>query len=162
MSEDRLNLGLVLEQPISSNILVTVLDKLPARFGLISEATRQRTARQWIADLAIKAPDPDNAVRTLSGGNQQRVVLAKWMATAPKLLILDSPTVGVDIAAKDGIYDVVRTLAAQGVAILLISDEIPEVFYHAHRVLVMRRGQIAGECVPHESSEEELQAVVDA
>lgn len=162
VSEDRLNLGLVLEQPISSNILVTVLDKLPSRFGLISEATRQRTARRWIADLAIKAPDPDNAVRTLSGGNQQRLVLAKWMATQPKLLILDSPTVGVDIAAKDGIYDVVRTLAAQGVAILLISDEIPEVFYHAHRVLVMRRGRIAAECVPHESSEEELQAVVDA
>jgi simple sugar transport system ATP-binding protein len=162
VSEDRLNLGLVLEQPISSNILVTVLDKLPSRFGLISEATRQRTARQWIADLAIKAPDPDNAVRTLSGGNQQRVVLAKWMATQPKLLILDSPTVGVDIAAKDGIYEVVRTLAAQGVAILLISDEVPEVFYHAHRVLVMRRGRLAAECVPHESSEEELQAVVDA
>ena len=101
-------------------------------------------------------------MRTLSGGNQQRVVLAKWMATAPKLLILDSPTVGVDIAAKDGIYDVVRTLAAQGVAILLISDEIPEVFYHEHRVLVMRRGRIAGECVPHQSSEEALQALVDA
>ena len=162
VSEDRLNLGLVLEQPISSNILVTVLDKLPARFGLISDATRQRTARQWIADLAIKAPNPDNAVRTLSGGNQQRVVLAKWMATQPKLLILDSPTVGVDIAAKDGIYEVVRTLAAQGVAILLISDEIPEVFYHAHRVLVMRRGRLAGECVPHDSSEEQLQAAVDA
>jgi simple sugar transport system ATP-binding protein len=162
VSEDRLNLGLVLEQPISSNILVTVLDQLPSRFGLISEATRQRTARQWIADLAIKAPDPDNAVRTLSGGNQQRVVLAKWMATHPKLLILDSPTVGVDIAAKDGIYEVVRTLAAQGMAILLISDEVSEVFYHAHRVLVMRRGRLAAECVPHESSEEELQAVVDA
>ena len=162
VSEDRLNLGLVLEQPIASNIVVTVLDKLPKRLGLVAEATRQTTARQWIADLAIKAPNPDNAVRTLSGGNQQRVVLAKWMATQPRLLILDSPTVGVDIAAKDGIYEVVRTLAAQGVAILLISDETPEVFYHAHRVLVMRRGRLAGECVPHGSSEEELQAMVDA
>ena len=162
VSEDRLNLGLVLEQSISSNILVTVLDKLPNSLGLVPEATRQRTARKWIEDLAIKAPNPDNAVRTLSGGNQQRVVLAKWMATQPKLLILDSPTVGVDIAAKDGIYEVVRALAAKGVAILLISDEIPEVFYHAHRVLVMRRGRLAGECVPHASSEEELQAMVDA
>ena len=162
VSEDRLNLGLVLEQPISSNILVTVLDKLTGRFGLISEATRQRTARRWIADLAIKAPDPDSAVRTLSGGNQQRVVLAKWLATRPRLLILDSPTVGVDIAAKDGIYEVVRALAAEGIAILLISDEIPEVFYHAHRVLVMRRGRIAAECVPRASSEEQLQALVDA
>ena len=162
VSEDRLNLGLVLEQPISSNILLTVLDKLPNRFGLVAEKTRQRVARKWIKDLAIRAPDPDNAVRTLSGGNQQRVVLAKWMATQPRLLILDSPTVGVDIAAKDGIYEVVRALAANGVAILLISDEVAEVFYHAHRVLVMRRGRLAGECVPHESSEAELQAVVDA
>jgi simple sugar transport system ATP-binding protein len=162
VSEDRLNLGLVLEQPISSNILLTVLDKLPNRFRLVPERTRQRVARKWIKDLAIRAPDPDNAVRTLSGGNQQRVVLAKWMATQPRLLILDSPTVGVDIAAKDGIYEVVRALAANGVAILLISDEVAEVFYHAHRVLVMRRGRLAGECIPHESSEAELQAVVDA
>ncbi len=162
VSEDRLNLGLVLEQPISSNILVTVLDKLPNRLGLVTEKTRQRTAWKWIEALAIKAPNPDNPVRTLSGGNQQRVVLAKWMATQPKLLILDSPTVGVDIAAKDGIYEVVRALAAKGVAILLISDEIPEVFYHAHRVLVMRRGRLAGARVPHASSEEELQAMVDA
>lgn len=160
--EDRLNLGLVLEQSISSNILVTVLDKLANRFGLVSEAKRQRTARHWIDDLAIKTLNPENAVRTLSGGNQQRVVLAKWMATQPRLLILDSPTVGVDIAAKDGIYEVVRALADKGVAILLISDEIPEVFYHAHRVLVMRRGRLAGECVPHESTEEALQAVVNA
>jgi len=161
VSEDRLNLGLALDQSIASNILVTVLDKLTDRFGLVPEATRQRTARQWIADLSIKAPNPENAVRTLSGGNQQRVVLAKWMATNPRLLILDSPTVGVDIAAKDGIYEVVRELAARGVAILLISDEIPEVFYHAHRVLVMRRGRLVGGCVPHASSEEALRALVD-
>ncbi|MGA7196700.1 sugar ABC transporter ATP-binding protein [Roseiarcus sp.] len=162
VSEDRLTLGLVLEQPIASNILITVLDKLANRLGLVPEADRERTARTWIEDLAIKAPNPDNAVKTLSGGNQQRVVLAKWMATGPKLLILDSPTVGVDIAAKDGIYEIVKALAARGVAILLISDEIPEVYYHAHRVIVMRRGRLAGECIPHESSEADLQALVDA
>jgi simple sugar transport system ATP-binding protein len=162
VSEDRLNLGLVLEQPIASNILVTVLGQLANGFGLIPESARRRTASRWIMDLAIKAPNADNAVRTLSGGNQQRVVLAKWMATKPKLLILDSPTVGVDIAAKDGIYEVVRSLAASGVAILLISDEVPEVYYHAHRVLVMRRGRMAGEFIPHASSEEALQAAVDA
>jgi simple sugar transport system ATP-binding protein len=162
VSEDRLTLGLVLEQPITSNILITVLDKLANRLGLVPEAERQRTAQTWIEDLAIKAPNPDNAVKTLSGGNQQRVVLAKWMATGPKLLILDSPTVGVDIAAKDGIYEVVKALAARGVAILLISDEVPEVYYHAHRVIVMRRGRLAGACIPHESSEADLQAVVDA
>lgn len=162
VSEDRLNLGLVLEQPIASNILLTVLDKLANGIGLVPEPARERTAQHWIRELSIKAPDPANAVRTLSGGNQQRVVLAKWMATQPRLLILDSPTVGVDIAAKDGIYEVMRALAAKGMAILLISDEIPEVFYHAHRVLVMRRGRMAGECVPGEASEAQLQAVVDA
>jgi simple sugar transport system ATP-binding protein len=162
VSEDRLTLGLVLEQPIASNILVTVLDKLVNGLGLVPEAERLRTAQKWIDDLAIKAPNPESAVRTLSGGNQQRVVLAKWMATGPKLLILDSPTVGVDIAAKDGIYEVVKALAAKGVAILLISDEIPEVFYHAQRVIVMRRGRLAGERIPHASSEAELQALVDA
>jgi simple sugar transport system ATP-binding protein len=161
VSEDRLTLGLVLEQPIASNILVTVLDKLTNQFGLVPEANRQRAARKWTEELAIKTPDPDNAVKTLSGGNQQRVVLAKWMATGPKLLILDSPTVGVDIAAKDGIYEIVKALAARGVAILLISDEIPEVYYHAHRALVMRRGRVAGECIPHASSQAELQAIVD-
>ena len=162
VSEDRLTLGLVLEQPIASNILITVLDRLANGFGLVPEATRQHASRKWIKDLAIKAPGPDHAVKTLSGGNQQRVVLAKWMATEPRLLILDSPTVGVDIAAKDGIYEVVKALAAKGVAILLISDEIPEVFYHAHRVVVMRRGRLAGECVPHAASETELQALVNA
>jgi simple sugar transport system ATP-binding protein len=162
VSEDRLHLGLVLEQAVSSNILITVLDELANGLGLVPEARRQRTAQKWIEDLAIKAANPEHAVRTLSGGNQQRVVLAKWLATEPRLLILDSPTVGVDIAAKDGIYEVVRALAARGIAILLISDEIPEVFYHSHRVLVMRRGRLAGECVPGAVSEEQLQAVVDA
>jgi simple sugar transport system ATP-binding protein len=161
VSEDRLHLGLVLEQPISSNILITVLDELTNGLGLVPEARRRQTARKWITDLAIKAPNPEHAVRTLSGGNQQRVVLAKWMATQPRLLILDSPTAGVDIAAKDGIYEIVRALAARGVAILLISDETPEVFYHAHRVLVMRRGRLAAEFIPHASSEAALQAVVD-
>ncbi len=84
------------------------------------------------------------------------------MATKPRLLILDSPTVGVDIAAKDGIYEVVKALAANGVAVLLISDEIPEVFYHAHRVLIMRQGRLVGECHPHASTEVELRDVVNA
>ena len=113
----------------SSNILVTVLDKLvePA-----SGWCRRRTGKRDRAKMGRGSRDQDaqpgqRRSRRLSGGNQQRVVLAKWMATGPKLLILDSPTVGVDIAAKDGIYEVVKALAAKGVAVLLISDEIPGV-----------------------------------
>jgi simple sugar transport system ATP-binding protein len=162
VSEDRLSLGLVLEQPISSNTVVTILDKLANRFGLIEDGTRRGVVQQWIDDLAIKVSNPDNPVRTLSGGNQQRVVLAKWMATRPRLLILDSPTVGVDINAKDGIYELVRNLATRGVAILMISDEIPEVYYHAHRVLIMRQGRIVGEFEPHGASEASLRDAVNA
>ena len=101
-------------------------------------------------------------MKTLSGGNQQRVVLAKWMATRPRVLILDSPTVGVDISAKDGIYEIVKQLARDGVAIILISDEIPEVLYHTHRVLIMRGGRITGDYRPLATSEEELRVAVDA
>ena len=98
----------------------------------------------------------------MSGGNQQRVVLAKWLATKPSLLILDSPTVGVDIAAKDGIYAIVRQLAAEGLAVIMISDEIPEVYCHTHRVLVMREGRITSEYRPLHTTEAELREAVDA
>jgi len=118
--------------------------------------------RDWIRDLAIKVADPENPVKTLSGGNQQRVVVAKWMARKPRVLILDSPTVGVDISAKDGIYEIVKRLAADGVAVIMISDEIPEVLYHSHRVLVMRRGRIVQSFIPFKSSEQELLAAVNA
>ncbi len=101
-------------------------------------------------------------MRTLSGGNQQRVVLAKWLATQPKVLLLDSPTVGVDISAKDGIYAIVRDLAARGMAVLMISDEVPEVLYHSHRILVMHGGRLRGSFHPAQVSEAALQEAIDA
>ena len=162
VSEDRLSLGLVLDQSISANTVVTVLDRLRGRLGLIDARRRRETVRRWIRDLGIKVSDPENPVKTLSGGNQQRVVLAKWMATNPRLLILDSPTVGVDISAKDGIYEIVKRLAAEGVAVIMISDEIPEVLFHSHRVLVMRAGRLTGEFRPHRTSEAELRVAVNA
>jgi simple sugar transport system ATP-binding protein len=162
VSEDRLTLGLVLEQPIASNTIVTILDKLKGFMGLIPQAARQSTVDRWVKDLSIKVSNTNNPVKTLSGGNQQRVVLAKWMATAPRVLILDSPTVGVDISAKDGIYEIVRGLAAKGVAVILISDEIPEVLYHSHRILIMRNGRITGEFEAHKSSEDVLRVAVNA
>ena len=123
------------------------------RLGLIPGKTRAELADDWIKRLAIKVPSADRAVQTLSGGNQQRVVLAKWLATRPKVLILDSPTVGVDIKNKQGIYDVVADLARQGVAIILISDEVSELFATCDRILHMRAGRIVGEAVPGEVSE---------
>jgi len=156
VSEDRLNLGLNLRQSIEDNIVLAVLDRLRGAFGLLSAAKRKRTANAWVNRLNIKIPGLDRAVATLSGGNQQRVVLAKWLATEPKVLILDSPTVGVDIKNKQGIYEVVRELAESGVGILLISDEVGEIFATCDRVLHMRAGRIVEEAVPGAVSEDAL------
>ena len=162
LSEDRLTLGLVMEQPISSNIAIGVIGRLARRSGLVASDARRALVRRWIGELAIKVGEPEDAVSTLSGGNQQRVALAKWLATEPRLLILDSPTVGVDIGAKEGIYQIVRRLADRGLAVILISDEIPEVFYNSHRVLVMREGRISAAFAPHDCTEAALQEAVDA
>jgi simple sugar transport system ATP-binding protein len=160
--EDRLTLGLVLEQPIATNIVLSILQRLANGFGLLGDQRRHAEVETWISRLGIKVSDPENPVRTLSGGNQQRVVLAKWLATGPRVLILDSPTVGVDVSAKDGIYAIVRQLAAQGMAVMMISDEIPEVLYHSHRILVMHGGRITGAYRPDEVSELALREAIDA
>jgi simple sugar transport system ATP-binding protein len=160
--EDRLNFGLALDQSITTNILASTLGKLAGPLGLIEHRRRRDAAAASIHELAIKVANPAQPARVLSGGNQQRVVLAKWLAARPELLILDSPTAGVDIGAKDGIYELIRRLAAQGLAVILISDEVPEVFYHAHRVLIMRNGRIAQQIRPAESSEARLKEAVYA
>jgi simple sugar transport system ATP-binding protein len=162
VSEDRLTLGLILDQSITANITLTVLERLAGAFGLIRARARQSHVARWVAELGIRISNPDNPVRTLSGGNQQRVVLAKWMATNPRLLILDSPTVGVDISAKDGIYEIIQRLAREGVAVLMISDEIPEVLYHSHRVLVMREGRLTTDVPAANTSEDALRQAVNA
>ena len=160
LAEDRLSHGLIVAQSIGSNIIVSVLDELLNGFGLVAERSRESAVRRGVDDLHIKTDNPDNAVSTLSGGNQQRVVLAKWLATRPRVLILDSPTVGVDVAAKDGIYEVIRTLAAQGLAVIMISDEIPEVLFHSDRILVMARGRISHSFDASRVSADELQEAV--
>ena len=122
VSEDRLALGLIQPQSIADNLVLPVLDRISGRDGLISREKKAGLVSKWIEDLAVKIGKPEDAIATLSGGNQQRVVLAKWLATDPKVLILDCPTVGVDVGARAGIYKIVRALADKGLAILLISD----------------------------------------
>jgi simple sugar transport system ATP-binding protein len=157
VSEDRLSLGVILPQAIEDNIILAVMKGMANRFGLISRRSRQALGGEWVSRLAIKVPGLDRPVGTLSGGNQQRVVLAKWLATEPSVLILDSPTVGVDIKNKQGIYEVVAELAARGVGVILISDEVMEVFATCDRVLHMRGGRIVGEAVPGRVSEHEME-----
>ena len=162
VSEDRLNLGLNMRQSIEGNIVLAVLRRLTDRLGLIRSARRRAVAQDWIDRLTIRIPGLDRPVQTLSGGNQQRVVLAKWLATGPKVLILDSPTAGVDIKNKQGIYDIVRQLSADGVGIILISDEIQEVFATCDRVLHMRAGRIVEEAIPGRVPEHVLEEHVYA
>lgn len=142
LSEDRLTLGLVQPQPVAANIIATVLEKISSRLTLVNQKLQNALVRRSVADLDIKLADFQQPLSTLSGGNQQRVALAKWLATAPKLLILDSPTVGVDVKARAGIFNLVREFADRGLAILLISDEPQEVYYQSDRILLMSHGKI--------------------
>ncbi|MDT7465014.1 sugar ABC transporter ATP-binding protein [Citrobacter portucalensis] len=161
VSEDRLTQGLIMEQSIYDNTIVTVFDQLHTGSGLLDHRKAQKLVADLIRELNIKVSDPHLPVKTLSGGNAQRIAIAKWVATNPRILILDSPTVGVDIANKEGIYQIARDLAEQGMAVLMICDEIPEAYYNSHRVLVMRRGKLVAEFNPHQCREEEIAEVVE-
>jgi len=162
VSEDRLQLGLIQPQSIADNTVIAVLDSLLGPTRLISGSRRNTLVDKWIHDLGVKVGHPDHAVSTLSGGNQQRIVLAKWLATNPRLLILDSPTVGVDVGARAGIFTIVHKLAKAGMAILLISDEISEVYFNADRILHMRDGRIVGSYVPCETEIDAIERAVHA
>jgi simple sugar transport system ATP-binding protein len=161
LSEDRLSLGLIQPQSIADNLVLPVLDKILNR-GLISAQKKQALVRRWVDDLAIKIDHTVDPISTLSGGNQQRVAIAKWLAVGLKLIILDCPTVGVDVGARAGIFEIVQRLAHEGLAILLISDEVPEVFFNADRVLHMSEGRIIGEYDPRHVRLSELEAAVYA
>jgi simple sugar transport system ATP-binding protein len=145
LPEDRLNEGLFIDHPISDNIIVTVLERLLNQARLIDSDKRSKTVHTWVDELSIKTPDPELPAQSLSGGNQQRVVLAKWLATNPRVFILDGPTIGVDIGSKSHIHDIIRELAEGGMGIIIISDEISEVLQNCNRVLIMRKGRIVGE-----------------
>jgi simple sugar transport system ATP-binding protein len=161
VSEDRMSRGLVMTQSIENNIISTVFRKVRGAFGLLSESKSRQLVERMVKALTIKAPDTGLPVNTLSGGNAQRVSIARWLAIAPKLLILDSPTVGVDIANKAGIYQIISDLAAHGIAVLMICDEIEEAWYQSHRILVMKQGRLTDCFLPDRSTQEQIAEVVN-
>lgn len=161
VSEDRLTQGLIMDQSIYDNTIVSVFDKLHTRSGLLDHGKAAALVKKLVQDLNIKVSDTALPVKTLSGGNAQRIAIAKWVATQPRILILDSPTVGVDIANKEGIYHIAKALAEQGMAVLMICDEIPEAYYNSHRVLVMRKGELIAEFYPHQCTEQQIAEVVN-
>jgi len=139
--EDRRRHGVILEMSVSANITMAILSRLSPGTWMRTDAERE-LAMEYIGDLEIKAPSPDTPTGNLSGGNQQKVALARWLAAEPKLLILDEPTQGVDVGAKAEIHKLIRSLAARGLPVLMISSELPEVLGMSDRIAIMRGGTI--------------------
>jgi len=155
--EDRRQQGLVMEQSIARNVTLASLRRL-SRLGLIRAALERRFARDWTARLQVKYGRLSSPMTSLSGGNQQKVVLAKWLGRGPSVLIVDEPTRGIDVGTKAEVHRLLEGLAQQGVAILVISSELPEVLRLANRILVMREGRLVAEFAHGEASEEAIVA----
>jgi rhamnose transport system ATP-binding protein len=155
LSEDRLQQGLVQPMSVSENASLAVLPELTPG-GLLRPRRERALARRFMDELRIKATSPAQVVRSLSGGNQQKVVLAKWLAAEPRILILDEPTHGVDVGTKADVHRTISHLASQGLTILLISSELLEVLGMSDRVLVMREGLLVAELDRSEATEERI------
>lgn len=155
--EDRKSDGLVLSLPVRANISLPSLRRL-ARMLIIRSRAEKAMAREYIQSLDIRCPSPETLAQSLSGGNQQKVVIAKWLARKPQLLILDEPTRGIDVSGKAEVHRLMNQLAAQGVAILMVSSELPEILGMSDRVMVMREGRLVSELSRSEASEERVLA----
>ena len=153
--EDRLTEGLFLSQSIGRNIAVGSIDRL-ASGAFLDARTVNKEGASWVERLAIATPSAALPVQSLSGGNQQRVVLARWLATGPSILILNGPTVGVDVGSKADIHQAIGGLAERGLGVIVISDDIPEVLTACHRILVMKAGRIVDQVAHGELGEDEL------
>nr|WP_230868718.1 sugar ABC transporter ATP-binding protein [Iocasia fonsfrigidae] len=143
--EDRLTEGLFLPQSIMKNITVTRLDDLAGRFASLNHNEISRESSSWVEEIGVVTNDHELPVQTLSGGNQQKVVLARWLSNSPKVLILNGPTVGVDIGAKYDIHKLLRSLASEGMAIMVVSDDIKEVVNTCDRAIIMQKGRVTAE-----------------
>ncbi|QYR24224.1 sugar ABC transporter ATP-binding protein [Paenibacillus sp. sptzw28] len=155
VTEDRKDEGLLLPMSVSDNLSMPNLKSL-SKLGFMSGSKEQFLSETMIKQLFIKASSGAQTVGSLSGGNQQKVVIGKWLATSPQVFILDEPTRGVDIGAKKEIYDLMNRLAANGVAILMISSELPEVLGMSDRILVMHEGKLTGEFTREEATQEKI------
>jgi ABC-type sugar transport system ATPase subunit len=142
--EDRQHEGLLLPMTVRENVSLAVLRQL-TRFGLVQRRLETALVQRLLDRLQVKAASEESAAETLSGGNQQKLVLGKWLALNPRVLILDEPTRGIDVGAKAQVHQMIRQLAADGMATLLISSELPELLSICDRILVMRGGRLSGE-----------------
>ncbi|WP_241995517.1 sugar ABC transporter ATP-binding protein [Kribbella antiqua] len=154
LSEDRKQFGLMLEQDVNANITVSSLSELFSSFGFMKDRAMRAKSRQYVDSLRIKTPSILQTAKYLSGGNQQKVVIAKWLLKNCDILIFDEPTRGIDVGAKEEIYRLLNDLAAQGKSIIMISSELEEVLRMAHRIVVMSEGRVTGTLSAAEATQE--------
>jgi ribose transport system ATP-binding protein len=155
LTEDRKFDGLLLQQSVSTNVTVTRFGAV-ARHGVLQLRRERNLVQGHIKRLSIRTAGPAARVRNLSGGNQQKVILAKWLHAECRVLLIDEPTRGVDVGAKREIYQLLRGLAERGVAIVMVSSELPEILGMSDRILVMREGRVSALLQRHEATEERI------
>ena len=156
LSEDRKHFGLATGLDVQTNIVLAHLRRFANRASWLDDGAVRRTAQDYVEQLDIRTPSITQAVRLLSGGNQQKIVIAKWLLRDCDILFFDEPTRGIDIGAKNEIYKLLQALAAQGKAIVMISSELPEVLRLSHRILVMCEGRLTGELSAAEATQEKI------
>jgi ribose transport system ATP-binding protein len=156
LSEDRKQFGLLVEQEVNANIGLSALRERFQSFGFVKDKAMRATSRQYVGTLRIKTPSVAQTVKNLSGGNQQKVVIAKWLVKDCDVLIFDEPTRGIDVGAKEEIYRLLNELAQQGKSIIMISSELPEILRMSHRIVVMSEGRVTGELDADEATQESV------
>ncbi|MDQ2800103.1 MAG: ATP-binding cassette domain-containing protein, partial [Armatimonadota bacterium] len=159
VTEDRKEQGLVLDLSVRENTSLAALSAL-SHAGFIDLTRERAVAQEYVTHLGTRTPSVEQRVKNLSGGNQQKVVLSKWLLTHSRLLIMDEPTRGIDVGAKSEIYRLMNALTAQGLGILMISSELPEVLGMADRIVVVREGRIVGEMGRAEATQEKIGQLV--
>ena len=158
-TENRRLDGIVPNMSVKNNIVLACMKQI-SRLGFVISRKRLALVNRYIEELRIKTPTPEQRIRNLSGGNQQKALLARWMATNPKLIILDEPTRGIDVGAKQEVERLVQQIASQGIGVLLISSEIPELVRNCDRVIVLREGEKVGELAGAQISEEAIMQII--
>jgi len=156
LTEDRRNFGLFLNMSIKHNMISSIIDRIVDKFGLLKQRPGRQISKKFVEMLDVVPQDPERRVEFLSGGNQQKVLLGKWLATEPKVLIVDEPTRGVDVGAKAKLHNELRRLANDGIAILMISSDLPEVLGVCDRIMVMHEGRQRGILDNHKPLDEEM------
>ena len=154
--EDRKLQGILANLNVSENINISMLDKNSNALGIVSHHKEEKVAKEQIDRFKIKTPSPDKKIVELSGGNQQKCIVARWITTNPKILILDEPTKGIDVGAKSEFYHMICAFAKQGLGVILVSSELPEVIGLSDRIIVMKSLKIAGEVSKDEATESKL------